>query len=62
MAAMIALGEELAACSGADAAAEATGDGPPPSEAAQFLGLTGAQLADLHHRAQGLHIDPHFFS
>ncbi len=62
MAAMIALGEELAACSGADAAAVTGVEGPPPSEASLFLGLTDAQLADLHRRAQGLHIDPHFFS
>lgn len=62
MAAMIALGEELAACSGAEAAAVAGVEGPPQSDASLYLGLTDAQLADLHRRAQGLHIDPHFFS
>ena len=62
MAAMIALGEELAACSGAEAAAVAGVEGPPQSEASLYLGLTDAQLADLHRRAQSLHIDPHFFS
>lgn len=61
MAAMIALGEEIAACSGAEAGSEQD-TGPPTSEAARFLGLTQAQLADLHRRAQELHIDPHFFS
>ncbi|MBE0565733.1 MAG: HDOD domain-containing protein [Krumholzibacteria bacterium] len=61
MAAMIALGEEVAACSGAEARPEQDAV-PPTSEAARFLGLTQAQLADLHRRAQELHIDPHFFS
>ncbi|MFO7610370.1 MAG: HDOD domain-containing protein [Candidatus Krumholzibacteriia bacterium] len=61
MAAMIALGEEVAACSGAERKPE---DAPPPepSEAARFLGLTPAQVEDLHRRAEELHIDPHFFS
>lgn len=61
MAAMIALGEEIAACSGAEHKAEDDAP-PPPSEAARFLGLTPAQVADLHRRAEELHIDPHFFS
>ena len=61
MAAMIALGEEVAACSGADGSVDGD-ETPAPSEAAKFLGLTPAQVADLHRRAADLHIDPHFFS
>ncbi|HPF71780.1 MAG TPA: HDOD domain-containing protein [Candidatus Krumholzibacteria bacterium] len=62
MAAMIALGEEVALCSGAEPDPENPGAMPPPSAAAAFLGVSGAQLAELHRRAQELHIDPHFFT
>ncbi len=62
MAAMIALGEELALCSCAEQDEEQEQGPPPPSAAARFLGITDAQLADLHRKAQDLHIDPHFFT
>jgi len=58
IAAMIALGEEIARCS-------SSGDGEDEieaGEAAGLLGLTTAQVADLRARAAELQIDPHFFS
>jgi len=63
MAAMIALGEEVARCSGADNSDE-DGERPEPraSEAAAYLNITPAQLDDLRRQAEDLHIDPHFFS
>jgi len=66
VAAMIALGEEIARCQGGD-------DGTPDAEsgaaeaaalrpAASLLGLTPESVADLVARAGALKIDPHFFT
>lgn len=66
VAAMIALGEEIARCQGGD-------DGEPVTEvdpesaaalrpAASLLGLTPERVADLVTRAGALKIDPHFFT
>ena len=74
IAAMIALGEEIAMCSAGSAAEsdeakssageddEATDDLPPLSDAASFLGVSQGRMADLKEQAARLHIDPHFFS
>jgi HD-like signal output (HDOD) protein len=71
-AAMIALGEEIAMCSGGreeadqgsvpEEPAEATDATAELSEAAQFLEISAEDLADLKARAGQLKIDPHFFS
>jgi len=73
-AAMIALGEEIAVCSGAAAEDSASRDIasrpqspdeedlPTLSAAAGFLGLNHAKVRELTQQAAGLHIDPHFFS
>jgi HD-like signal output (HDOD) protein len=62
MAAMIALGEEIALCSWAADAAEDEDAGPGPSAPAKFLGLPEGRVRDLYLQANDLHIDPHFFS
>jgi HD-like signal output (HDOD) protein len=72
IAAMIALGEEIALCSsGHDEnqdSAEPAGTGENPvqeesiSDAARFLGVEAEALAEMKARAQELKIDPHFFS
>ena len=74
VAAMIALGEEIAWCSGGqeqtaegDAAQDdQTGEGETAgqvlSEAARFLGFSAGQIAGLRRQAAQLHIDPHFFN
>jgi HD-like signal output (HDOD) protein len=72
MAAMIALGEEIALCgSGQEENQErdeSAGtdqdqrDEEPLSEAAKFLGVTSETLSELKERATELKIDPHFFS
>ncbi len=68
IAAMIALGEEIAWCSGA-AAEGADADGQdqegqeiPVSKAARFLGFSAEKIASLTAQAASLKIDPHFFS
>ena len=72
MAAMIALGEEIALCSSGqeenqdpdESAAPDQGQGveEPLSEAAKFLGVNSETLSELKERAMELKIDPHFFS
>lgn len=74
VAAMIALGEEIAWCSGGqeqtaegdDSQDGRTEDGDPAgqvlSEAARFLGFNAGQVAGLRRQAAQLHIDPHFFN
>ena len=75
VAAMIALGEEIALCSSYedqeqesvvdtnDPDAPAEPESPElPSAAAKFLGLTEGKLAELKDMAAKLHIDPHFFN
>lgn len=66
IAAMIALGEEIACCqSGDDACAQAgenPGAGAALQKAASFLGLTPERVEDLMSRAGALKIDPHFFN
>jgi len=68
VAAMIALGEEIAlTSSGGDEVDvntdEAQAGGPAePSAAAQFLGVSSARLEELRAKAAQLQIDPHFFS
>lgn len=66
VAAMIALGEEIARCQGGD---DGTPDGEPGADAtaalrpaASLLGLTPESVADLMARAGALKIDPHFFT
>jgi HD-like signal output (HDOD) protein len=61
VAAMIALGEEIAACSGAvgDEKPDAV---PAVGEASRFLEISATQLSELHEQARELHIDPHFFA
>lgn len=69
-AAMIALGEEIAACSGGQEAALPEKDGPevdpqdlpPLSPACRYLGVSYAQLEQLLEQAAQLRIDPHFFN
>lgn len=68
VAAMIALGEEVAWCSGAEEG-EAGKAGPDPQEhleepsaAARFLGFGPATIAKLRRQAAELTIDPHFFN
>lgn len=69
-AAMIALGEEIAACSGgqANTSAEESGDDaedrelPPLSPACRYLGVSQATLAQMTCQAAELRIDPHFFN
>jgi len=72
MAAMIALGEEIALCSSGQEETRESGesaeadqvqqDEGPLSEAAEFLGITSETLSELKERARELKIDPHFFS
>ena len=72
MAAMIALGEEIALCSSGQEETPESGesaeadqvqqDQEPLSEAAEFLGITSETLSELKERAKELKIDPHFFS
>ena len=72
MAAMIALGEEIALCSSGqeenqdpdESAAPDQDQGveEPLSEAAKFLGVNSETLSELKERAMELKIDPHFFS
>lgn len=75
VAAMIALGEEIALCSSgekqkeepdADAVDPDESEEPEipelPSAAAKFLGLTEGKLQELKEMASKLQIDPHFFS
>jgi HD-like signal output (HDOD) protein len=66
VAAMIALGEEIARCQGgddSDAAAEAYQEAAAALRpAASLLGLTPERVADLVARAGALKIDPHFFT
>ncbi|MFH2053839.1 MAG: HDOD domain-containing protein [bacterium] len=68
VAAMIALGEEVAWCSGAEEG-EAAKSGPgqeaeleEPSAAARFLGFGPGTIAKLRRQAAELTIDPHFFN
>ncbi len=68
VAAMIALGEEIAlTSSGGDEVDGNTdevqaGGAAEPSAAAQFLGVSSARLEELRAKAAQLQIDPHFFS
>jgi HD-like signal output (HDOD) protein len=70
VAAMIALGEEIALTSsgeepGGDAeqqAAAAEAAATAGNEAARFLGITALRLAELKEKAKQLQIDPHFFT
>ncbi len=69
VAAMIALGEEVAHCHSGDEGAtppvvmpEQDGDEPYISDAAKFLGLTPGRVAELVQQAGELKIDPHFFN
>jgi HD-like signal output (HDOD) protein len=75
VAAMIALGEEVAACSGVEGetapaagpeieegAAAEEAELPPLSPVCRYLGVTHAQYEDLKREAAKLQIDPHFFS
>lgn len=74
LAAMIALGEEIAACTGSHGHDEESrepleiqedfegGEVESLSRAALYLGVTSGQLLDLKKQAAKLHIDPHFFS
>ncbi len=65
VAAMIALGEEIAlTSSGEDPSSEESKASEPDSlsPAARFLGITSVRLAELRTRAEELQIDPHFFS
>jgi len=66
VAAMIALGEEIACCQCGDDAGAQPGDNPPAGaalqKAASFLGLTTERVEDLMSRAGALKIDPHFFN
>jgi len=71
LAAMIALGEEIADCTGGMQAGDSDESLSPEeapqevealSRAALYLGVTPGQFADLKKQAVQLHIDPHFFS
>ena len=67
VAAMIALGEEIALTSSGEDGTEEDFevDAREPeslSAAARFLGVTSARLAELRTKAEQLQIDPHFFS
>lgn len=71
LAAMIALGEEIASCTGSSheeleeentTLETATGETETLSRAALYLGVTQSQFADLKTQASQLHIDPHFFN
>ncbi len=68
IAAMIALGEEIAWCSGAadenhkDGAEPASEETAHVSEAGRFLGFSAEKIAELTRRAASLKIDPHFFN
>jgi len=68
VAAMIALGEEIALTASGEEIVSApvaeSGDeeGDSLSAAARYLGVTSVRLAELKDKAQKLQIDPHFFS
>ena len=68
VAAMIALGEEIAVTSSGEDAGGSNEDqvavvAPEKlSDSARFLGVTSAKLAGLREKANELQIDPHFFS
>jgi HD-like signal output (HDOD) protein len=71
LAAMIALGEEIAFCTGSGQTQESDQDQSTEtdtdeveqlSRAALYLGVTPSQFGDLKNQAAQLHIDPHFFS
>lgn len=66
VAAMIALGEEIARCEGGDEAVAQGNPDPAQTEAlrpaASILGLSPERVSDLVARAGTLKIDPHFFS
>lgn len=71
LAAMIALGEEIASCTGSSHEPAEEEKSPadidpsemePLSRAALYLGVTPGQFQDLKSQAAQLHIDPHFFS
>lgn len=75
VAAMIALGEEVASCSGVEEEAGPTLGGeqepadlgqekeiPPLSPVCRYLGVSPAQYEDLKREAAKLQIDPHFFT
>ena len=71
LAAMIALGEEIASCTGSShdeyeeknpTADMATGETEMLSRAALYLGVTPGQFAELKAKATQLHIDPHLFN
>ncbi len=59
VAAMIALGEELAACSSSQEPSETLWE---DSEAARILGISSELYAELKSQAQQISIDPQFFS
>lgn len=60
LAAMIALGEEIAACSGS--AEDDEEIGPEPGLAAETLGISSLLVSRLREQARQLSIDPSFFS
>ncbi len=68
IAAMIALGEEIALTTSGEDTASGTAavgnaeDAPTLSPAARFLGMTSLRLQELRGKAAQLQIDPHFFS
>ncbi len=68
IAAMIALGEEIAWCSGAadegrdDGREDAAEETAQVSSAGRFLGFSAEKIAELTRRAASLKIDPHFFN
>jgi len=66
VAAMIALGEEIACCQCGDDTGTLPADSPTAGaalhKASSFLGLTSDRVEDLMSRAGALRIDPHFFS
>ncbi len=70
LAAMIALGEEIAYCTGSvqernseqQKAEDESGEVEALSRAALYLGVTPGQFAELKTQAAQLHIDPHFFN
>ncbi len=69
VAAMIALGEEIAVTSSGedsdpedDTEDQGNGAAPSLSDSARFLGVTSGRLAELREKADQLKIDPHFFT
>jgi HD-like signal output (HDOD) protein len=59
--AMIALGEEVAACSGSGEAVEADATEDPDSAPARYLGITAQTYGRLREQARELSIDPTLF-